>query len=164
MPGVDLFEKLTLGEVARWLDLHPFDLARILGTVDGGLPQDLRFSHGDVDRLRDVAGVETWWTGDLPIADEIRGRALVRSLASHLVIRARGDDWICRADNLFRGLEPADQWVVRRAVNLLIVKGVLVSVSRATGLHVRLSSDGRRRLQALSDGTDLPESMEALWS
>lgn len=164
MSGADLFEKLTMGQVARWLDLHPFELARILGTVDGGLPRDLRFDDSDVDRLRDLAGVETWWTGELPVDDSIRGRALVRSLARHIADRCERDDWLSRADNLFRGLEPADQWVVRRAVNHLIVDGVLVSVSRSTGLHVRLAEDGLARLQALADGSEIPESMEALWS
>ena len=62
MSGADLFEKLTMGQVARWLDLHPFELARILGTVDGGLPRDLRFDDGDVDRLRDLARVESGFT------------------------------------------------------------------------------------------------------
>ncbi|MCK6507578.1 hypothetical protein L6R53_30140 [Myxococcota bacterium] len=164
MSGADLFEKLTLSQVARWLDLHPLELARVLGDEDGGLPSDLRFIDDDVDRLRDLAGVETWWTGDLPVADGVRGRALVRSLAQHLVTRADGPDWITRADNLFRGLEPADQWVVRRAINVLIVESILVSTSRASGLHVALGEDGLERLRSIADGTGLPASMEALWS
>lgn len=164
MSGADLFEKLTLGQVARWLDLHPLELARVLGSEDGGLPRDLRFVDDDVDRLRDLAGVETWWTGDLPVADPTRGRALVRSLAHHLVSRAHGAEWITRADNLYRGLEPADQWVVRRAINVLIVESILGSTSRASGLHVALGQDGLSRLRAIADGSDMPDSMEALWS
>lgn len=164
MSGADLFEKLTMGQVARWLDLHPVELARILGTEDGGLPRDLRFVEGDVDRLRDLAGVETWWHGELPVGDSVRGRALVRSLAHHLASRASDPAWFTRADNLFRGLEPADQWVVRRAVNHLIVESILVSVSRSSGLHVQLGDGGRQRLQAIADGSGLPASMEALWS
>jgi hypothetical protein len=164
MSGVDLFEKLTLSQVARWLDLHPLELARVLGSEDGGLPGDLRFVDGDVDRLRDLAGVETWWTGDLPVPDSVRGRALVRSLAHHLATRVDGPGWCTRADNLYRGLEPADQWVVRRAINVLIVEAILVSTSRASGLHVGVGEDGRDRLRSIADGTDVPESMEALWS
>jgi len=164
MAGSDRFEKLTLAQVARWLDLHPLEIARMLGTADGGLPADLRFTEQDVDRLRDMSGVETWWSAELPVHDPIRGRALARSLAAYIVGRAEGGDWSSRADNLFRGLEPADQWVVRRAVNSLIVEGALVSISRASGLHVRLGNDGVEILQALADGTNVPESMEALWS
>ncbi len=163
MSSMDLFEKLTLTQVARWLDIHPFELARILGGEERVLPE-LRFGDDEVDRLRDLAGVQTWWTGDLPVDDAERGRALVRSLAYYLVERSDGDDWATRADNLYRGLEPADQWVVRRAINQLIRDGVLVSQSRATGLHVQLGDGGRERLGALADGTDVPASLESLWS
>ncbi len=163
MAAADLFEKLTLTQVARWLDIHPFELARIIG-ADGSVRPELRFGEDEVDQLRDAAGVQTWWTGDLPVADDVRGRGLVRSLARHIVDRADGDAWDTRADNLFRGLEPADQWVVRRAINQLIREGVLVSVSRATGLHVRLSDDGLQRLSHIADGSGIPDSLESLWS
>ncbi|RME23013.1 MAG: hypothetical protein D6798_14430 [Deltaproteobacteria bacterium] len=163
MAVADLFEKLTLTQVARWLDIHPFELARIIG-LEGSVRPELRFGEDEVDRLRDIAGVETWWTGELPVSDDVRGRALVRSLARLVVEHADGEDWSTRADNLFRGLEPADQWVVRRAINQLIREGVLVSVSKATGLHVRLSGDGRERLAHIADGSGIPESLESLWS
>ena len=164
MAQMDLFEKLTLTQVARWLDLHPFELARTLGT-EGRNSSELRFTEGEVDEIRDLAGVETWWRGELPVNDAVRGRALVRSLA-HLIVGHAADqaDWVTRADNLYRGLEPADQWVVRRAINQLIRDGVLVSVSRAVGLHVRLGAGGAHRLATLAEGTDIPSSLEALWS
>lgn len=163
MSGLDLFEQLTLTQAARWLDVHPFELARLLGH-DGEQLAELRFAQDDVERLRERAGVLTWWSGDLPVADAVRGRALVRSLARLVVQHAGDDDWCTRADNLYRGLEPADQWVVRRAINQLIRDGVLVSVARASGLHVRLGADGRQQLSDLADGSHVPESLEALWS
>lgn len=163
MSSADLFEKLTLTQVARWLDLHPCEVARIIGH-QGAVPPDLRFEESAVDELREAAGVQTWWVGDLPVDDDVLGRALVRSLAALISEKATSDDWTTRADNLFRGLEPADQWVVRRAVNQLIREGVLLSVSRATGLHVSLAPGARGRLEGLADGTEVPASLEALWT
>ena len=164
MAQMDLFEKLTLTQVARWLDLHPFELARTLGAT-GRAAAELRFTEAEVDALRDLAMVETWWRGELPVADPVRGRALVRSLARLLVEHAGdGAGWTTRADNLYRGLEPADQWVVRRAINQLIRDGVLCSTSRSTGLHVALGEGARSRLATLADGSEVPASLEALWS
>lgn len=163
MAAVDLFEKLTLTQIARELDLHPFELARALGSRrEAGA--ELRFAPSENDRLREIAGVQTWWSDTLPVADDVRGRALVRSLAALIVEHATQDDWQTRADNLYRGLEPADQWVVRRAINQLIREGVLISISRSSGLHVELGEDALGRLGRLADGSEIPGSLEALWS
>lgn len=164
MSGTDLFEKLTFGQVARWLDLHPFDIARVLAARDGGLPSDLRLDDAQVDRLREMAGVETWWSGEPKAQDSVRGRALVRSLAGLLLERAVEPAFIGRADNLYRGLEPADHWVVRRAVNQLILDGVLVSVPRASGLHIALAEGATATLKGIASGAEIPASLEALWS
>lgn len=165
MSGADLFERLTIGQAARWLDLHPFDIVRLMGTEDGGLPADLRLDEAQIDRLRDLAGVETWWSGDLTVSDPVRGRALVRSLATQILTRADGSrTWVSRADNLYRGLEPADHWVIRRAVNQLILDGVLQSVPMASGLHVQVAPNGTGKLAGIADGSQIPASLEALWS
>lgn len=164
MSGADLFEKLTIGQVARWLDVHPFDLVRMMGSTDGGLPTDLRLDEAQIDRLRDQAGVETWWSGDLNVSDAVRGRALVRSLAAQILSRSASGSWVSRADNLYRGLEPADHWVVRRAVNQLILDRVLISVARSSGLHVELGPKANEVLGGIAEGTEIPASLEALWS
>ena len=138
MSSMDLFRKLTLSEVAQQLQLKPFDIARILGQT-GGLPDILLFSDELVADIRKKAGVEIWWDEDpLPIEDDNRSRALVRSLAHKLLQHERDGGVSTRADNLFRGLEGADQLLIRRAVNQLIREGLLLSLPTVSYTHLTL--------------------------
>lgn len=162
MAELELFEKLTLRHIGRWLDVHPFDIVRVIA-VEGGLPPQLAFDEYDVDRIRERTGVETWWDGGaLPVSDENRRRALVRSLIHKLLENADGR--LTRADNLTRGLEGDDQATVRRAVNQLIRDGQLLSQSTSRGLEVCVSPDHRAILQSISEGRDIPKQLEALWA
>ena len=162
MAEVDLFEKLTLSQIARWLDVHPFDIARVLGN-EGRLPVKLSFDESEVDRIRALAHVETWWDGGpLPVPDDNRRRSLVRSLSHKLLERADGR--LTRADNLTRGLDGDELTTVRRAVNQLIRDGHLVSQSTHRGLEVEVNPDRRGALQSISDGRDIPKQLEALWA
>lgn len=162
MAELELFERLTLSQIARWLDIHPFDIARVLGH-EGGLPTRLSFEETEVDRVRALARVETWWDGGtLPVSDMNRRRALVRALAYKLLQRAEGNP--SRADNLARGLEGDEQTLVRRAVNQFIRDGVLTSASTARGLEVSVSPSHRALLQSIAEGRDIPKHLEALWS
>ena len=82
MSTLDLFEKIRISQMAASLDLHPFEVARLMGQV-GGLPRTLAFDQNDIDRVQELAGVETWWGSNAPkIDDDIPGRALVRTAAS----------------------------------------------------------------------------------
>src|SRR5687768_15590751 len=107
MASLNLFRKLTISDIAAQLGLRPFEVARILGQEDG-LPAVEAFPPDAVDQVREMAGVEAWWEGSsLPVADENRSRALVRSLAKKLLDRELTSGSTTRADNLFRGLEAA---------------------------------------------------------
>ena len=162
MAEIDLFEKLTLSQVARWLEMHPFDVVRVLAT-DGALPTRLAFDEGDVDRIRALAGVETRWDGGaLPVGDDNRRRALVRALAQKLV--ARGEGRATRADNLARGLDGEEAALVRRAANQLIREGLLSSTATARGMEVSVPSAQRATLEAIAEGRDIPKGLEQLWS
>ena len=87
MSTLDLFEKLRVSQIAANLDLHPFEVARLMGQ-SGGLPRTLGFDESDIERVREMAGVETWWRdGCAVVDDEISGRALVRSAAQLLIDR-----------------------------------------------------------------------------
>lgn len=162
MAELDLFEKLTLAQIGRWLDVHPFDIVRVLG-AEGRLPEQLAFDDAEVDEIKALTGVETWWDGgSLPVADDNRRRALVRALAHKLLERADGQ--LTRADNLTRGLEGEDQATVRRAVNQLIREGELVGQPTSRGLEVCVNPDRRGILQSISEGRDIPKQLEALWA
>ena len=162
MAEIDLFEKLTLSQIARWLELHPFDIARVLGH-EHDLPARLAFDESEVDRIRGLAGLETWWDGGaLPLGDENRRRALVRSLGHKLLHRGEGRP--TRADNLARGLEGEEQTLIRRAVNQFIRDSVLISTATARGLEVQVNPEHRRLLESVVEGRDIPKHLEALWS
>ena len=164
MSTLDLFEKIRVSQIASSLDLHPFEVARLLGQV-GGLPRTLAFEEADIDRVRELAGVETWWGSNAPkIEDDVPGRALVRTAAQMLLDREVVGDQTTRADNLFRGLEPADQFVVRRAVNHLIREEVIKSIPTSQGLHLQVDEDQVGVLRGIADGSKIPSSLEELWS
>ena len=164
MSTLDLFEKIRVSQIASSLDLHPFEVARLLGQV-GGLPRTLAFEEADIDRVRELAGVETWWGSNAPkIEDDVPGRALVRIAAQMLLDREVVGEQTTRADNLFRGLEPADQFVVRRAVNHLIREEVIKSIPTSQGLHLQVDEDQVGVLRGIADGSKIPSSLEKLWS
>ena len=164
MSTLDLFEKIRISQMAASLDLHPFEVARLMGQV-GGLPRTLAFEASDVDRVRELAGVETWWGSNAPkIDDDIPGRALVRTAAQMLIDRDVVGEKTTRADNLFRGLEPADQFVVRRAVNHLIREEVLRSIPTSQGLHLQVDESSVSKLQGIADGSNIGAGLEELWS
>ncbi len=164
MATLDLFEKVRVSQIAASLDLHPFEVARLLGQA-GGLPYTLAFDQADIDRVCELAGVETWWGSNAPsIDDDVPGRCLVRTAAQMLLDREVVGGNTTRADNLFRGLEPADQFVVRRAVNHLIREEVLKSIPTSQGLHLQVDADQVKVLQGIADGSKIPSSLEELWS
>lgn len=162
MPGLDLFEKLSLVEVCSVLEVHPFELGRLLG-ASSELPRDLRFDESEIGRLRDLAGLETWWDGGkLPVEDSDRKRSLVRSLAHHVVERELPGGAATRADNLFRGLEGDDAAFVRRLVNQLIRERMATSAASARGLLFQVPDDQGEAFQAIAAGGELPSGLEAL--
>ena len=164
MSTLDLFEKIRISQMASSLDLHPFEVARLMGQV-GGLPRTLAFDQADIDRVQELAGVETWWGSNAPkIDDDIPGRALVRTAAQMLIDRDVVGGKTTRADNLFRGLEPADQFVVRRAVNHLIREEVLRSIPTSQGLHLQVDESSVSKLQGIADGSNIGAGLEELWS
>ena len=162
--SLETFRKLSMGDVARSLGLKPFDIARILGQQEGGLPAQMRFDPGIVDEVRELAGVSVWWTDSVRAEDTIPARATVRTLAAKLLEHHTTHRKPTRADNLFRGLEGAEQLLIRRAVNQMIREGMLRSVSTVSGLHVIVDEVQVDTLQAVAAGTSIPDNIAALWS
>ncbi len=154
MSGLELFQRMTIEQVARWLELTPFEIVRIL-VADGSLPSDLRLDSANVERIRVAGGLETWWEGPpAPSPHEHAHKALVRALLNQVAQRGYVRPNFVRADNLFRGLDSEHQKVLRRAVNALIKEAVLHPQMSATGLTLALDESrlGQVR-QFVSDGT-----------
>ena len=163
MTSIDQFERLRLEDIARELDLHPFEIARILGQQ--GLPSVFEFSSDMTEEVRRLAGVEVWWTSrNGTVKDANRSRGMVRSLAKMLIEHDKKQQNSTRADNLFRGLDGADQLLIRRAVNQLIREGILRSIPTANGLHVRVDPVQQDTLAGIANGSEIPDSVESLWN
>ena len=161
MSAIQRFQRVGMADAARQLELHPFEVVRIL-VADGSLPSSLRLEPADLQRVRMCGGLETWWEAE-PYMEgaETMSRALIRGLLRRMVERGCIEPSATRADNLFRGLAKDHQASLRRSVNALIKEGVLFSQMTATGLTVgvRVSHLDDARAFALS-GTG---PLDRLW-
>lgn len=150
-----LLRKLRVDQVARWLEIHPFEVVRVLVSADC-LPADLRLDATDVERVRELARLETWWDGaGVPLSDS----ELVVELGKHLLVRLPEASCRTRADNIFRGLDGHRQIFLRRVVNRLARMGYLDIVMTASGLTVSLRAENRPALAALSTGSVAVEDL-----
>lgn len=150
MRQVEVLRRLRLDEAARWLELHPFDLVRLLALHDQLAP-DLRLDGDDVETVRRLGGLETWWEdAPKPEPGESPARSLLRALVAKILVRSLVEPNATRADNLFRGLGPDAQLLLRRAVNLLIRERYLVSRMSAEGLLVSVRAGCEDDLRAFA--------------
>lgn len=133
---LEVLRPWTVMRVAGDLDLHPFEVVRILAT-DGSLPRDLRLRPSDVARVVEAGGLEAWWSELEPSPPR---PALIRALARQLLDRGVVDPTWTRVDNLFRGLEPLEQGVVRQAVNVWIRSGAMASRMSARGMELTVQA------------------------
>lgn len=161
MAGLELFQRMSVEQVARWLELHPFEIIRLL-VADGSLPSDLKLESTHVERIRLAGGLETWWEQPpVPSGGESQARALVRAMCTEMLNRKGVEPNYIRADNLFRGLDAANQLVLRGAVNALIKGGVFASSMSATGLTVSIVAAKAAEVRTFGDGGGGP--IDRLW-
>lgn len=158
-------ERLSLSAVAQALGMHPFDVARVLGH-SGELPPGLRFEPADVSRVRELAGVESWWAGDelLPLSDPDRTLSLLQSLAGKLVDHDLVAGRWTLAENLLRGLGPADVVRLRRVVNGLIRARMLRSRASLRGVEASVDADWRDIVLNIAAGGQLPQALREAWA
>ena len=150
MAGLDALYKLGVDHAARWLELHPFEVIRILA-VAGELPRDLHLQSSDVERVRVLGGLEIWWEEEPTVErGETQSRALLRVLVGKLLARDLVEPRATRADNLFRGLSPEAQLLLRRSVNMLIRERFLLSRMAVSGLAISVRAGAVDDLRAYS--------------
>ncbi len=154
MAGLELFQPLSLVGAARFLEVHPFELVRILVACDA-LPADLTMSMDEVDAVRGLAGLERWWDDGSLDAIEPMPRTMAIAICAKLAERL---DVPTRFDNVFRGMSPAHQPVARRVVQRLTQAGLLSAAPSATGLHLSVVP-GQEPLVALIGQGEVPENL-----
>ena len=161
-PGIELFQHMSIADAARRLEIHPFELVRLLVAEGHGLPDDLRLGPEDLDRARQRGGLEHWWdTPPMAFPEEPHVRALVRAVVRRMMDRDLVDPHATRADNLFRGLDSSTQGQLRKAVNLLIREQLLTSRMDAVGLMVALHPAAMGQLGAVAAGRS--PILDAIW-
>ncbi len=158
-------ERLSVSDVAGAVGVHPFEVARLLGHA-GELPPSLRFEPADVDRVRELSGVESWWDPSiaLPADDPERTLALLTGLARRLVERDLVGDRQTRADNLVRGLAPPDARRLRRVINGLVRARMLLTQASWRGLLVSVEPGWRPILADIARGGQLPRVLKEAWA
>lgn len=163
MATSEKFQKLRVVDIARKLGIHPFDVVRIL-TVKDALHPRLRFDSADLEKVRSQGGIETWWGPDRKIEeDTIRARGLMRSIVREMVRRRLVGDRTTRVDNVYRGLEPDDESIARKALNLLIQEHLIRTLPTAMGNHICIVPEQLPVMEALADGRAMPAGLAALW-
>lgn len=161
MSGVDGFRRLTVGQVARRLELHPFVVVRLLA-AEGAFPRDLQLDETHVEAVRRRGKLETWWEGrPAEVAGESFARTLGKALVRQLLDRGVIEPSATRDDNLFRGLDSDAQMLLRRAVNLLIKDQFLTTRMAAEGLMVAVHPAAVRQLREFVGGDS--RALDALW-
>jgi hypothetical protein len=161
MSGVEMLQRLTVSDVARWLEVHPFDIVRIL-VATGGTPHDLRFETEDVDRIRKMGGLEVWWQeGEPTLVPDREQECMLRAMASRMLEKEIGGPRTTRLDNIFRGLESKRQQLARELVQILLQHGWLATVSTETGTHVTITPGRMGQMANIAQGGNLPEDLAA---
>ena len=163
MTNLDLFRKKTLTDLAKSLDLTPFDLARHYGSKEG-LPLDLLFDKGEQDQLRSELSLEDWWSSAGPCVDILNNEVLVdvsmvrtrlRQISAMLLRRSSETH---RSDNLMRGFSEEsselsiqeEKSLITVLLNLLIRSGAIQSVSMGSGLGLLVKDNSL--LESISKG------------
>ena len=163
MTDLDQFKKLGVSDLAAKLAIHPFNVVRIL-TTSGKLPADLSFDEDDIDMVRELGGIEYWWTAKCTIEqDAIRARGILRSIARELVRRGIHGEKTTRADNVYRGLKPDDERLARRTLNVLIQEHYVRTVPTSLGIHVNIAADQVSTMKRLATAAEVPPALAVLW-
>ncbi len=167
MSAIARYQKLTLSDVALSLGIHPFDLIRVLVSLDA-MPPELRFTEQEAEDIREAGGLETWWTSDSK-ADQVRGsdplplrgmtRAICVQLLSHQVLGKS----TTRLDNLFRGLGAESQEHAQVVLHTLLRDGYLQSVNTASGLNISVVARRAEDLAKIAAGEFYPPTLRSLW-
>jgi hypothetical protein len=163
MASIEQFRKLQVADIARQLAIHPFDVVRILA-FSNVAHSSMQFDPADVEKVRTLGGIETWWSADCALAtDGLRPRSIVRSILRELLGRGFVGNRTTRVDNVVRGMSTDDEVVARKALNLLIQERFLRSVPTAIGTFVSISPDRTAAAEAVVAGKETPAGLAVLW-
>lgn len=160
--SAELFYRKSLSDIAAQLDVHPFDIARMMGLRESGLPAELHFDTKDTKEIASELRLEIWWAEPIQIEDGHHQRRLVREFARKLVTADLSQP--TRADNMYRGLEGSDFALIRSVLNTFITLNVVQSVQTLTGIDISLVEGPatQKVLEDIVNASKFPKQLEEL--
>ena len=158
---LDELRPLGLSAAASRLGVDPLEVVRLLvvAEMDSGA---LEVPHDDLDKLRELGGIESWWDDATPPEDENSLRGAVRGALGQLLERGKVGDEKTRLDNLWRGLAPDNQAVIEQAVMFLIEEGKLLTAAEPRGVVVSIAPGAEDELKGIVDGQE-HEGLAGIW-
>ena len=160
--SAELFYRKSLSDIAAQLDVHPFDIARMMGLRETGLPTELSFEAKDTKDIASELRLEVWWAEPIQIEDDNHHRRLIREFARKLLTADLSQP--TRADNMYRGLEGNDFAFIRSVLNTFITLNIVQSVQTLTGIDICLldGDDTQKILEDIVNATKFPNELDAL--
>lgn len=156
-------QPLGLTAAAKRLAMDPFELIQLLIATDG-VPKDLVFTAAQVDGLVGKGGVEAgWWDEAEFVEDKNARRRRVRAALKLMLDRELVGPPGTRPDNLWRGLDAAEQKLIRDALAVLVDDEVLERVPHMAGNHVAIRAEGKERVVEIVEGRTEHPSLSALF-
>ena len=158
--SMQLFQRQNLTEVAAILDVHPFDIARMLGQEENGLPKELLFTPTEIKEIHDKLGLETWWKHGVKEDTPNRRIELILELARKC--QRHGLKEPVRGDNLYRGLQGDDFQFVRAVVNVLIKSKILRSTTSPAGIQIQQGELFEQEISKILEKGNFPAEIETM--
>lgn len=146
---LDALRPMGLSAAARALGVDPFEVVRLM-VASGADMEHLQLSAAGIDAVRDMAGIESWWTEARLPDDPDPRRAAVRGAFAQLVTRGYVGSSTTRMDNLWRGLGLAQQVAIEQAVYVLVEDGAVATAASPKGVQIAAVAGEESHLADLS--------------
>lgn len=158
---LETLQPIDVHGAAEALGVHPFEVVRMM--VVSGKDESLTFGGDVIDELKAFGQIENWWAdAELP-EDGEDNRRVIRGVMDAMLQRELIGDSDTRLDNLWRGLDPAQQEVAEQGVMVLLELGHLDSTAAPSGARVSINPNGVETIKALVSRGQAPDELAALW-
>lgn len=152
---LDDLAPVGLADAARRLGTEPFEVVRLLVAAAAVPEGPLMIDATLIERLREIGGIEpTWWHDQALPKDKSPARARVRAALEMLISRGRVGDQQTRMDNVWRGLDPADQEALQLGLGALAEDGVLRITATPVGLKISVEAGQKERAEKIASGKE----------
>ncbi|MBT3221322.1 MAG: hypothetical protein HN348_19745 [Proteobacteria bacterium] len=148
---------------AKQLGVEPFEVVRLL-VASGRMPDTLVVSQEDLDAIRRVGEIESWWAGGLDRPDDANPlRATFRAALGQLLERECIGDKSTRMDNLWRGLSLEEQEKLQEGVHALIEEEVLATSNSEVGICVSVVEPAASTVRDIVEGSSDTPGLAAVF-